>query len=169
MGTVTADIQDLPAEEEFEAGDLAEVDEIIRSFRGTPGSLIPCLHKVQEKLGYLPYDIQRRVAKGLNLSASEVLGVVSFYSFFSIKPRGRHIIKVCLGTACYVKGGNKIDSKVRQKLKLEPGETDEERRFSYEIVRCLGACGKAPVVVVGEDTHGLVDPDGIMDILDRYK
>jgi len=169
MGVVTKDIQDIPAEEEFEADDLVKVDEIIRSYRGVPGALIPCLHKVQGVLGYVPYDIQRRVAKGLNLSASEVLGVVSFYSFYSIKPRGRWIVKVCLGTACYVKGGNKIHAKVMQGLRIEEGETTEDRRFSYEIVRCLGACGKAPVMVVNQDTYGLVDTDRVMEMLNKYE
>ena len=169
MGAVTKDIQDIPAEEEFSAEDLAQVDEAIKHFKGMPGALIPCLHRVQGILGYLPYDIQRRVAIGLNLSASEVLGVVSFYSFYSIKPRGRWIVKVCLGTACYVKGGNKIDAKVKQGLRLEEGETTEDRRFSFEVVRCLGACGKAPVVVVNQDTHGLVDPDRVMEMLNKYE
>ena len=148
---------------------LAKVNAIIENYRSKPGSLIPVLEEIQEAIGYLPKSVQRRVAEGLRIPFSEVYGVVTFYSFFTMVPRGRHTIRCCLGTACYVRGGKKILDKVGETLKVEPGETTEDRRFSLETVRCLGACGLAPVMVVDNDTSRQMKPSKVVEILERYE
>jgi NADH:ubiquinone oxidoreductase subunit E len=148
---------------------MSKVDEIIASHKGKPGSLIPVLEEVQGVTGYLPVELQEYIARGINVPASTVYGVVTFYSFFSMVPKGKHNIKVCLGTACYVRGISEVLSRIQSQFKLEVGKVSEDKRFSLELVRCLGACGLAPVVVVGSDTHGGVTPDRIVEILDRYK
>ena len=155
--------------EEFGEEAVAKVDEVIEKYREVPGALITVLHKVQGILGFLPFLAQKKVAAGLNLAESEVLGVVTFYSFFSIKPRGKYIIKCCLGTACYVKGGNKLMDKLELTLDVPPGETTEDRLFTLEEVRCIGACGKAPVIMFNDDTHGLVEPNDVPGIIEEYR
>jgi NADH:ubiquinone oxidoreductase subunit E len=146
-----------------------KVDEILAKFRGQGGGLIPVLQQVQETIGYLPAVVQDYIALGLGVPSCNVFGVVSFYSFFSMTPKGKHVIKVCLGTACYVKGANKIIENIERGLNIKLGETTEDKNFTLEGVRCLGACGLAPVVVVGEDTLGLVDPTKVMKLLENYK
>jgi NADH:ubiquinone oxidoreductase subunit E len=158
----------LKGHEEFTAAQWSAVDGIIQHHRGRPGALIPVMEEIQEAIGYLPKGILRRVAKGLRIPFSEVYGVATFYSFFTMVPRGKHTIRCCLGTACYVRGGQRIMETLRKTLKIEPGETTEDRRFSLETVRCLGACGLAPVVVVDEDTHRQVKPSKIPGVLDAY-
>lgn len=155
--------------EEFTSEQLAKVDEIIASHTGKPGALIPVLEQVQEVLGYLPMPIQQRVAAGLNIPAANVFGVVTFYSFFTMVPRGKHNIRVCLGTACYVRGGQRLLETLTSVLGIEPGGCTADRQFSLETVRCLGACGLAPVIVVDEDTHGQVKPAKLQGILSQYK
>jgi len=155
--------------EEFAEEQLQKVDEIVQKYRTVPGSLITVLHQVQGVLGFLPFLVQKRIARGLNISESEILGVVTFYSFFSIKPRGKYIIKVCLGTACYVKGGAKLMDKVMTNLGVEKDETTEDRLFTIEEVRCIGACGKAPVIMVNDKTFGLVEPGQINEIIQQYR
>jgi len=155
--------------EEFSPEQLKEADDIITRFKGKPGALIPVLEQVQEVLGFLPKAVQMKVAKGLNIPVANVYGVVTFYSFFTMVPRGRHNIRVCLGTACYVRGSQKILNKLTGMLGIESGECTEDRRFSLETVRCLGACGLAPVKVIGNDTHGQVKLAKLEGILDKYK
>ena len=152
MGTQTAD--SFGGMEDFTADQLKQVDAIIVSHTGKPGALIPVLEQVQEVLGYLPPPVQMLVAEGLNIPVATVYGVVTFYSLFTMVPRGRHNIRVCLGTACYVRGGQKLLERLQDILGIQPGGCTEDRRFSLETVRCLGACGLAPVIVVDEDTHG---------------
>ena len=147
---------------------MSKVDEIIASHKGKPGSLIPVLEECQGVTGYLPVELQEYIARGLNVPACTVYGVVTFYSFFSMAPKGRHTIKGCMGTACYVSGIGEVLNRLQSEFKLEVGKVSEDKRFSLELVRCLGACGLAPVVVVGTDTHGGVTPDRILEILDRY-
>jgi NADH:ubiquinone oxidoreductase subunit E len=147
---------------------ITALDQAIAEHRGKPGALIPALQRAQEICGYLPAEIQRRIAEGLDISPSMVYGVVSFYSFFTMTPRGRHVIRVCLGTACYVKRAEEIMQKLGIKLKIGVGQVTPDRKFSLEGVRCLGACGLAPVAVVGEDTYGLLDPVTAPDILKNY-
>jgi len=148
---------------------MSKVDEIIEMHRGKPGSLIPALEECQGITGYLPVELQEYIARRLNVPAAMVYGVVTFYSFFSMVPKGRHTVKVCMGTACYVRGVSEVLNRVQSEFKLKVGKISEDKRFSLELVRCLGACGLAPVVVVGSDTHGGVSPDRVVEILDRYK
>lgn len=152
----------------FTPEELAMVNVIIENYKSKPGSLIPALEDIQEAIGYLPKSIQRKVALGLGVPLSEVYGVVTFYSFFTMVPRGRHTVRCCLGTACYVRGGKKVLDKVGETLKVAPGETTEDRRFSLETVRCLGACGLAPVMVVDDDTSRQMKPSRVGEILERY-
>jgi NADH:ubiquinone oxidoreductase subunit E len=146
-----------------------EVDEIIERYRGKPGSLIPVLEECQTVCGYLPIEVQRRVSKGLRIPGSTVYGVVTFYSFFTMVPKGRHTIKVCLGTACYVRGGKANLEFLRGEFDVEVGGTTKDLRFSLDSVRCLGACGMAPAMVVDDDTYAQVSKGNVMEILDRYQ
>jgi len=154
---------------EFTEEQWRQVDEIIAAHRDKPGSLIPVLEEVQGVTGHLPEAVQRRVAKGLGLPLSQVYGVVTFYSFFTMKPRGKHQVRVCLGTACHVRGSNRVLTEMEQKLGIEPGECTEDRQFSLDIVRCVGACGLAPVMVVDEDTHKQVKVAKLDSILEKYR
>jgi NADH:ubiquinone oxidoreductase subunit E len=158
----------LADEQDFTAEELSTVDAIIERYRSKAGSLIPVLEDVQEALGYLPKSIQRKISLGLGVPFSEVYGVVTFYSFFTMAPRGRHTVKCCLGTACYVRGGKKILEKLSGTLGIEPGNTTADRRFSLETVRCLGACGLAPVITADDDTFRHVKPTKVAELLENY-
>ena len=153
---------------EFSAAKIAKLEEIIAKFKGKPGGLIPVLEEAQVTLEYLPVPIQKKIAKGLNLPLSRVYGVVTFYSFFTMTPRGRHTVRVCLGTACYVRGGKALAAAIEKYFGVKEGETTPDRKFTYESVRCLGACGLGPVVVVDNDVHGRVKPGKVKDILNAY-
>ena len=153
---------------EFSAEKIAQLDEIIAKFKGKPGGLIPVLEEAQVALEYLPVSIQKKIAKGLNLPLSRVYGVVTFYSFFTMTPRGRHTVRVCLGTACYVRGGKALADVIEKSFGIREGETTPDRKFTYESVRCLGACGLGPVIVVDNDVHGRVKPGKVKDILNAY-
>ncbi|HXX58270.1 MAG TPA: NAD(P)H-dependent oxidoreductase subunit E [Thermodesulfovibrionales bacterium] len=158
-----------PVVEEYTGETAEKMEGIIRRYRNKPGSLIPVLQEAQELIGYLPPVVQKHIARGLRVPVSEVHGVVSFYSFFTMKPKGRHNVKVCLGTACYVKGAEEIANKMKEGLGVEVGGITGDRKFSLESVRCLGACGLAPVVVVDKDTHGSVNPVKAMELLKQYE
>ncbi len=153
---------------EFTAEQVAKLDEIIAKHRGKPGGLIPVLEEAQVALEYLPVSVQKKVAKELSLPFSRVYGVVTFYSFFTMKPRGRHTVRVCLGTACYVRGGKALADALRREFGVEEGGTTPDRRFTFESVRCLGACGLGPVVVIDEDVHGRMKPSKLKDVLSQY-
>lgn len=153
----------------FTAEQLDKVGDIIRQNRGRPGALIPVLKEVQDVTGYLPLSLQERIAAGLRLSFSEVYGVVTFYSFFREEPIGRHLIKVCLGTACYVRGNKDLVEQLSRDLRCRVGETTADGRFSIEGVRCLGCCGIAPVITVGEDVHKEVRVKNMPAILEQYE
>jgi NADH:ubiquinone oxidoreductase subunit E len=155
--------------EEFSCEKLAAVDDVINRHRSKAGALIPVLEEVQEILSYVPKSIQRRIARGLGIPLSEVWGVVTFYSFFTTIPRGRHTVRCCLGTACYVRGGKSNLEKLTAFLKIKPGSTSEDRRFSLETVRCVGACGLAPVITADGETFGQVKPMKIPEILEEFK
>jgi NADH:ubiquinone oxidoreductase subunit E len=146
-----------------------KIDAIVAKYKDKPGSLIPVLQQAQEVCGYLPPAVQRYVARGLNMSPSVVYGVATFYSFFTLVPRGKHVIRVCLGTACYVKRSEEILDKIKDELDLEVGEVTRDKKYSLEAVRCLGACGLAPVVVIGQDTYGDVAATKVMDIVKKYE
>ena len=153
---------------DFTTEQVAKLDEIIDRYQGKPGGLIPVLEEAQVALEFLPVSVQKRIAKGLNLPLSRVYGVVTFYSFFTMTPRGRHTVRVCLGTACYVRGGKAIAETLEKTFGIQEGETTPDRRFTYESVRCLGACGLGPVVVIDEEVHGRMKPSKIKDILNQY-
>jgi NADH:ubiquinone oxidoreductase subunit E len=148
--------------------ELSAVEAIISGYAGKPGALIPILEDIQEAIGYIPKAAQKLVAKGLRLPPGDVYGVVTFYSFFSTVPKGKHTARCCLGTACYVRGGKKNLEKLVNTLKINPGSTTSDRLFSLETVRCLGACGLAPIVMVDDDTHRQVKPSEIPEILAGY-
>jgi NADH:ubiquinone oxidoreductase subunit E len=146
-----------------------KIDEVIAKYKGRYGALIPVLKETQDVCGYLPKKVQHRIAEGLHLPSSQVYGVVSFYAFFTTVPRGKHIIRVCLGTACYVKGSKQILEKLEKELDLKVGGITKDRKFSLEAVRCLGCCSLAPAMVIDEDTHALVVPSGAIRIVSSYK
>jgi NADH-quinone oxidoreductase E subunit len=146
-----------------------ELDEFIAKQPKERDSLIPILHKAQDLFGFLPIDVQEHVAKALGLPVSEVLGVVTFYHYFTMQPRGRHTVNVCLGTACYVRGAKKVVEALTQELGIKMGETTEDRRFSLTAQRCFGACGLAPVIMINDDVHGRVTPKKVAAILAQYE
>ena len=154
--------------DEFTAEQWRLIDQVIERFRNKPGALIPVLEEVQGITGYLPESVQRRVASGLSLPLGQVYGVTTFYSFFTMKPRGKHQIRVCLGTACHVRGAKRNLEHIAETLKVAPGGCTEDRNFSLDVVRCLGACGLAPVMVVDEDTHKQVKEAKLDRILREY-
>ena len=145
------------------------IDEIIIANRDVAGSVIGVLRECQDVVGYLPVELIDYISYGMNLSSSEVFGVASFYSLFSFEPKGRHLIKVCMGTACYVKGIKEAIGRIENQYNIKEGGVSEDRRFSLEAVRCLGACGLAPVVVVDQDTYGAVKADKVVETLEKYK
>ncbi len=145
------------------------IDEIIDDNKDILGSIIGVLRECQDVVGWLPVELIDYISDGLNLSRSEVFGVASFYSLFSLTPKGRHLIKVCMGTACYVKGIKEVISRINNEYQVKEGCTTEDRRFSLEAVRCLGACGLAPVVVVDQDTYGAVKADKVIETINKYE
>jgi len=146
-----------------------KIDEIIGANRDIAGSVIGVLRECQDVVGYLPVEMIDYISYGMNISRSEVYGVASFYSLFSFEPKGRHLIKVCMGTACYVKGIKEAINRIENQYNVKEGGVTEDRRFSLEAVRCLGACGLAPVVVVDQDTYGAVKADKVIETLEKYK
>ena len=148
---------------------LTRLEEILAEYRYKDGGLIPALQIAQGLFGYLPENVLRRIAKGMDKPYSEVAGVVGFYSFFSTQPRGDNVIKVCLGTACYVRGGKQVLDALKKELAIEVGETTENRVFSLEIARCFGACGLAPAIMINDDVHQRVKPARIKQILSPYR
>ena len=149
--------------------DLAPLMEILSEYKDNPkGALIPVLQKAQGVYGYLPKPVLETIARELRLTTAEVFGVVTFYAQFHLNPRGKHIISVCQGTACHVRGGAKILEAVSEHLKVKPGETTRDLEFTLETVACLGACGLAPVMMVDDNTHGRLNPLDIPGILDSY-
>lgn len=145
-----------------------KIDEVIARKGSESDSLIEILHGVQEELGYLPAPVQEYIAQKLDMPVGAVEGVVSFYSFFTTVPRGRHTIKVCQGTACYVRGGKRVLESVVKHCGCGVGETDEEMKFSVDVVRCVGACGLSPVMTVDDDVYDRVKPARVTEILNKY-
>ncbi|WP_026485856.1 NADH-quinone oxidoreductase subunit NuoE [Caldanaerobius polysaccharolyticus] len=142
---------------------------IIEYYKDKRGSLIPVMNEAQELFGYLPYEVQEMIAKGLNVPISEVYGVATFYSRFTLKPAGKYKIGVCLGTACYVKGAALVMDKIREKLGIEAGETTSDGKFSLDATRCLGACGLAPVMMINDEVYGRLTPDEVVKIIEKYQ
>jgi NADH-quinone oxidoreductase subunit E len=145
------------------------IDGIISQNKGVLGSVIGVLRECQDVVGYLPVELIDYISNGLNLSRSEVFGVASFYALFALQPKGRNLVKVCMGTACYVKGIKEVITRIENHFQVKQGNTSSDRRFSLEPVRCLGACGLAPVMVVNHDTYGDVKADKVVQIIDKYE
>lgn len=154
---------------ELKKEDVVKLKEICKSFNNQPGELINVLHKAQSHFGYLPAEVQEVIAQELNVSVAKVYGVVTFYSFFTMTPKGQHPISICTGTACYVRGAEKVVDEFKRMLNINVGETTPDGKFSISCLRCVGACGLAPVVLVGEKVYGRVSPDGVKDILKEYE
>jgi len=148
---------------------LPVVDDIIGRYRGTKGALIPVLQSAQNFLGYLPKELLVHISEKLDIPYSEIAGVVTFYSFFTTSARGKHTVRVCLGTACYVRGGKEVLDAISKELKIDVGQTTEDRLFSLEIGRCFGACGLAPVVMIDDTVHQRVKPSRIKELLAPYR
>ncbi len=144
------------------------LDSILEEYANKAGGLIPVLQIAQGIFGYLPEEVLRHIAAKMNKPYSEVAGVVGFYSFFSTQPRGKNVIRVCLGTACYVRGGKQVLDSIKKELSIDVGETTEDRLFSLEVARCFGACGLAPAIMINEDVHQRVKPARIKQILTQY-
>jgi NADH-quinone oxidoreductase subunit E/NADP-reducing hydrogenase subunit HndA len=154
---------------ELKTKDVEKIQEICKSFNNEAGELINVLHKVQHTFGYLPAEVQEVVSQELNVPVAKVYGVVTFYSFFTMLPKGKHPISVCTGTACYVRGAESVLDEFKRTLGIGVGETTPDGKFSISCLRCVGACGLAPVVMVGEKTYGRVSPEGVKDILKEYE
>jgi NADP-reducing hydrogenase subunit HndA len=146
-----------------------KLQEIIEKYRETKGALIPVLHEAQEVYGYLPMNVQKQISAGLNVPLAEIYGVVTFYTQFSLEPKGKFRISMCMGTACYVKGASQIMDKLKEKLGIHIGERTEDGRFSLDACRCIGACGLAPVMMINDDVYGRLTPDEIEGILEKYR
>jgi NADH-quinone oxidoreductase subunit E/NADP-reducing hydrogenase subunit HndA len=154
---------------ELKKEQVAKIKDICKSFNNEAGELINVLHKTQESFGYLPAEVQEVIARELNVSVAKVYGVVTFYSFFTMIPKGKHPISICTGTACYVRGAEKVLDEFKRILDVKVGETTPDGKFSLSCLRCVGACGLAPVVMVGEKVYGRVSPDGVKDIVKEYE
>ena len=142
--------------------------DLIESLKGRQGAVMPALQGAQEIYGYLPMEVQKEIARGLDVSLEEVYGVSTFYSQFSLTPKGKYNISVCLGTACYVKGADKVLDRLVTKLGIQPEECTEDGLFSLTACRCIGACGFAPVLTVNEDVYGRFVPEDVDKILGKY-
>ena len=147
---------------------FAELDEFIESLNNDSNELIAILHKAQGIFGYLPMVVQSHIAKKINVNVSKVYGVVTFYSFFTMVPKGQYVISICLGTACFVRGSDKLLARVEEILKIKNGETTPDGKFTITTLRCVGACGLAPVMLINDKTYGNITPDDIDGILAQY-
>ncbi len=146
----------------------AKLKDIIQKYQDDPGAVMPVLQEAQEVYGYLPIEVQTMIAEGLNVPLEEVYGVSTFYSQFSLSPKGKYNISVCLGTACYVKGAGQLIEKITQILDIEPEECTADGKFSLTACRCIGACGLAPVLTINDDVYGRLSADDIDGILAKY-
>lgn len=143
--------------------------EAVKEHKNEAGAVMTCLHKIQDACGYISEDNQKYLSRELGVSVAEIYGIITFYNRFSLVPKGKYNIQVCLGTACYVKGADNLFTELKKKLCINEGETTKDGLFSLEGVRCVGACGLAPVVAVNEEVYGKVTPSMLDDILAKYK
>jgi NADH:ubiquinone oxidoreductase subunit E len=156
------------AADEFTPEQFAELDRWIAEYKGKTGSVIRALSKAQEIFGYLPREVQAAVAKGIERPLSEIYGIATFYSFFTVVPKGKHSVCACMGTACYVRGGQQVVDGLKKELAIEVGGTTADREFSLNSIRCMGACALAPVVRVDEEVYRQVSPKKVKEILSKY-
>ncbi len=154
---------------ELRQEDVNKIKEICSSFNNEPQELINVLHKCQEHFGYLPAEVQEVISNELVVPVAKIYGVVTFYSFFTMTPKGKHPVSICMGTACYVRGAEKVLDEFKKELGLQVGQTSTDGKFSLSSLRCVGACGLAPVVMVGDKTYGRVAPDDVRNILKEYE
>ncbi len=145
-----------------------EILAIVDKYKGTEGALIPVLHEVQEYFGYLPIEVQEIISDSLKVPLAEIYGVVSFYTQFTVQPKGKYAVNVCLGTACYVKGSAKILEKFEEILGIKAGETTADGMFSIDACRCVGACGLAPVSMINGEVYGKLVQDDVKTICEKY-
>ena len=145
------------------------LDRLIADYKGQAGAMMPVLQKAQDIYGYLPEEVQRHIALALDIPYSEVFGVVTFYAQFLLNPKGTHPVAVCLGTACYVKGSGILMEKLEELLGIKGGGITADLKFSLDATRCIGACGLAPVLTIGEDVYGRLEPSMLEDILAKYR
>ena len=147
----------------------AQLKEIIAQHKGQSGAMMPVLQKAQEIYGYLPIEVQTMIAEGLGVSLEQVYGVSTFYSWFTLEPKGEHLIRVCLGTACYVKGSADILAELERQLGIKAGHTTSDGKFTLEATRCLGCCGLAPVMTIDDDVYGRLVPADVKGIVDKFR
>lgn len=147
----------------------AALDAVIAKYKDEPGALMPILQEAQDIYGYLPVEVQKDIAAGLDIPVSEVFGVVTFYSQFLLNPKGANPVNICLGTACYVKGAGKLMEKCEELLGISCGGLTSDLKFSLDATRCIGACGLAPVLTIGEDVYGRLEPNMLPDIIKKYR
>jgi NADH-quinone oxidoreductase E subunit len=148
---------------------FAFINRVIERYKGQEGAMIPILHAIQQKLGYLPEEVQAYIAQKMEVPLSEIYGIVSFYTLFCTQPKGKHRISVCLGTACYVRGSGLILDELEKQLGIRVGETTKDGLFTLEACRCLGACGLAPVLTVDEHVHGRLTTEEIAAVINKYR
>ena len=147
----------------------AALQQVIDELKNEPGALMPIMQRAQDIFGYLPEDVQNIIAKGLDIPVSDVYGVATFYAQFNLEPKGKYIISVCLGTACYVKGAQLVLDKLEEVLGVPAGSTTPDGLFTLNATRCLGACGLAPVIMVNDDVYGRLTPDQVPDVIAKYR
>ena len=147
----------------------AKLLEVIAKYKGQKGALMPIMQEAQEIYGYLPYQVQKIISDETGIPIEKIYGVATFYAQFSMSPKGKYIVSVCLGTACYVKGAGKILEEVEKSLGIGDGECTQDGKFSLEVCRCVGACGLAPVMIVAGDVYGKMTPDRVPDVLAKYE
>ena len=157
------------AEEVTEEDLLRRLDQVLEEYRDKPGALIPVLQIAQGIFGYLPESALKRISLVMDKPYSEVAGVVGFYSFFSTTPRGKNVVRVCMGTACYVRGGKNVLDAMKKSLGIDVGETTEDKQFTLEVARCFGACGLAPTMTINDQVYQRVKPTKVDEILEQYR
>ena len=153
----------------FEKEQFAALQQVIDELRNEPGCLMPIMQKAQDIFGYLPEEVQNYIAKELDIPVSDIYGVATFYAQFNLEPKGKYIISVCMGTACYVKGSQQVLDKLEEVLEVPAGRTTKDGLFTLNATRCLGACGLAPVMMINDDVYGRLTPDKVPGILASYK
>jgi NADP-reducing hydrogenase subunit HndA len=154
---------------ELRKAQIEKIHSFCDEFDNAGGELINVLHKTQSEFGYLPAEVQEVISDKMGIPVAKVYGVITFYSFFTMKPKGQHPISVCTGTACYVRGAENVLAEFKKQLDIEVGETSEDGKFSISCLRCVGACGLAPVVLIGDKTYGRIAPDDVIEILKEYE
>lgn len=155
--------------EELKDPKEAELDAVLARYVHEKGALIPVLQKAQEIYGYLPAEVLKRIGRGLRIPLSKIYGVVTFYAQFRLTPMGRNVLRVCLGTACHVRGGAKVLETIETELGVKDGGTTADQRFTLEIVACIGACGLAPTMMINDDVHGRLTAELVPEILSKYE